>query len=201
MERCYMMRKTLRINSDNISLTNDNNAPRIILLSAFFFAGCVLGAFFGTNFSAAVISESAFFGFGSDNGSLFLDIAVFLWLHVLVVFLGTTFLGLVLIPVSAMLKGFIFSCTSATIISLSASNGIIMALISVGIPSLFAIPVFMALCDNAFFRAGRLLALSRGDHGALMRRSDGRILLCIPVLALAYIAQLKLVPYLISHIS
>lgn len=195
------MLKQRFISSETTPLDRAGNAPRLILISSFFFAGCVLGAFFGTNYSIADISKSAFFGFTSDDGSLLLEVAAFIWLHVLVVLLGTTFLGVAFVPVTALLKGFIFSCASATIISMGSPSGIIIALVALGVPSLFAIPAFIALCDNAFFRAGKLLALMRGDQAAIMQKSDARILLCIPVLALGYIADLKLVPYLISRLT
>lgn len=115
--------------------------------------------------------------------------------------LGTSFLGVFFIPLLALLNGFAFSCASATIISAYPSNGIIMSLIVLGLPALFSIPCFIALCDDGFFRSARLLSLQRGNCSALADKGDRRVLFCIPVLFAGAVIDMKLVPYLLTLLT
>lgn len=188
---------------DNAILTSDpkptlgySPAPRAILIFACFTIGCVVGAFFGSGFSAAGVIDTYLLDTPLETGGLLLKSLRFVRFHLLVLFLATSFAGVALVPALALIKGFAFSCTSATIISAYPNNGIIMSLIILGLPSLFSVPSFICLCDFAFSRSARLLALTRGGYARKLR--DGkRMLLILPALAAGIIIEVYLVPRLL----
>jgi len=175
-----------------------SQTPRLILISACFLLGCLFGAYFGAHFPAAEFAAST--GFPILPPITFSTAATlsFLSFHIIMFFLGTTYLGVFFIPITALLKGFVFSCESATIISTNNSRDVIMALILLGIPAILSVPTFIALGDNAFFRSGNLFALVRGDNSVFPQKSDPKILLAIPALLLGLLAQFELVPYVLS---
>lgn len=199
IQRCRIMLKHRFFTVTKNSLPNDSKAPRLFLILACFAVGCVLGAFFGSIFSTA-----DFIGYEllplSDDSGFFNRTFRFVRFHLFAILLGTSFLGVFFIPVLTMLNGFLFSCASATIITAYPSGGIIMSLIILCVPSLFSIPCFIALCDDAFFRSARLLSLFRGRCPALGEKKDKSILFCLPVLAAGAVVDFELVPYLLTLI-
>lgn len=175
-------------------------APRAILIFACFTTGCVVGAFLGSGFSAVGAIDSYLLDTPFESGGLLLRSLRFIRFHLLALFFATSFAGVVLVPALALIKGFAFSCASATIISAYPDNGIIMSLVILGLPSLFSVPSFICLCDFAFSRSARLLALTRGGY-ARKPRDGKRMLLVLPALAAGLIIEAYLVPRLLPLIQ
>ena len=198
LKRCKIMLEHRILPTDGNSKHASSQTPRLVLISACFLLGSLLGAYFGAHFPVAEFAASTGFSFLSPLAFSTTAVLGFLGFHIIMFFLGTTYLGVFFIPITALLKGFIFSCESASIISANNPHDIIMALIILGIPALLSVPSFIALGDNAFFRSGKLLALARGDNSALAKKSDPKILLAIPALLLGLLAQFELVPYVLS---
>ena len=189
------------ISSDPGDAKSGNNQPRTILLLALFALGCVLGAYFGLNYSTASILGFDLSEFSSSDSSLFLHTFQIIRFHLLAILLGTSFLGMVFIPALSFVKGFALSCTSATIISSQPTNGIIMALIIIGVPSLFLIPSFIAISDDAFFRSGRIFSAVRKSYVPLAGKTHMQIFFAISALVIGVLIDMKLVPYLLSLLN
>lgn len=180
---------------------NNGSLTGLVLISAFFFIGCVFGALVGTVdhefFTRLGLTESLTF----SGTSIYKALLLFFGFHISALLLGTSYLGLVTIPLLTSLNGFAVSCASATIISTNGSQGVVMALLIVGLPAILSVPCYFALSATAFIRSGRLARLSRGDFsGAAPQRSPG-LWFCLPVLAAGFIAEMFLVPYLLKLLT
>jgi hypothetical protein len=180
---------------------NDGAITGLVLISSFFFIGCVFGALVGT-VNPKILTELGIPELLTISGtSIYEALALFFGFHVAALALGTSFLGLVTLPLLTTLNGFAVSCASATIISGNGSQGVVMALLIVGLPALFSVPCYFALSATAFNWSGRLARLARGDFSAAAPKKSSGLWFCLPVLAAGFIAELFLVPYLLSLVS
>ncbi len=75
----------------------------------------------------------------------------------LAVLLATCVLGVVLLPLLAAFRGFLFSCSVATLIQPLGIWQILSAFISLGIPALFSFPAFLLAETDAFLLSRHLL--------------------------------------------
>ncbi len=150
-----MMKSALRkIHSDLgqkcAALANDS-----LLMWFLFF---IFGMFLGHMASSSLFVGSGFAFFSS--GSLLFNI-VFL---VLLLFLSTSFLGFVLIPVLFILRAFIFSALFSSVYAFSSSPAFLSSVLSEGIPALICLPCFFIIADDCF-RLSRKLLRYRVGHG------------------------------------
>ncbi len=192
------MLKRIYLTSDKTNMTNSVRSPRTNLLFALFMIGCLLGAFFGSSYSSVNIFGLNLFETASADGNVFAQAFNFIRFHLFAILLGTSFLGILFVPALTLLKGFALSCASATIILSQPSGGIVMALIILGIPSIFSIPCFIAISDDALDRSIRLFSLLRGNYSAPLEKNGKKWLFILPAMIISVAVEMKLVPYLLT---
>lgn len=137
------------------------------LVCFLFFLGIVLGGVVGCFFSAAP-PEGELFAYVSSEGSassLLSSASSSFAFILLVLFLGTTYLGVFLIPVAVVIKAYTMSCTVAVMLVSFGGNGLRYAALTIALPSLLLIPCFL-LC------ASDMLRMSRRLYGIRFRTAD-----------------------------
>lgn len=171
------------------------------LLILGFFVGCLVGslagAFYGlepfyTDFSLHPAANAA------QTAVTFLRFSAF---HLVALLLGTSYFGIILTPVLSGLRGYLLSCTAASIISAYPGNGFVMTAAILILPALISLPCFFLIALEAFRSARRIFHLVRGNSSPRKDRLYGRALSCLPFLALGTLIELKLVPYLVSLLT
>lgn len=169
------------------------------LLCLLFLAGSVLGSMFGLPFSGLEPLLDSFLYFGGYEHQTVTTFIWFIRFCFISFLMGTTFLGVTLIPLLTFLRAYLLSCASASIISAFPQNGLVMALIIVGLPSLFCIPCYFAISSEAFGLSCRLLRLCAGVRDSKKTRPRA-ILFSIPVLLAGALAEARLIPYILTRI-
>lgn len=172
-----------------------------LLLILCFLIGSITGSMIGSfRNSDSLLND--FIGFSELQTSDFFHVYLsFSRFHILAFLLSTSFFGILLLPVLSCVKGFALSCTAATIISSVQGNGIIMALVILGLPAVLSLTCFFIISIDGFLNSKRILNLIRGNSVA---RIDGiclRTIACIPVLAIGTIIEMKFIPYLVSNLK
>ncbi len=164
-----------------------------------FLVGSVFGSLVGLPFSGVEPLLDGYIFSRADEIGLFFAFVWFIRFQFISFLMGTSFLGVTLIPLLVFLRGYILSCASAAIINSYPQNGIVMALIIVGLPSLLSIPCFFFVSTEAFFSSRKLLRMCSGCffRGRIRFKSFA---LSIPVLFLGTLAEAKLVPYIVSRL-
>ena len=169
----------------------------LIIFSLCFFAGSAIGSMFGYPFSWIRCMADGYLYENSVKLGPFLS---FLWsfrFHLLAMIIGTSFLGLVFLPPLIAVRAYLLSCASADIISSDPQNGIVMALIVVGLPSLLSVPTFLALSSEALSASLDLLRMRTGTR---FRDGRGRLrscFICLIIMILCTFVEIRLVPYII----
>ena len=183
------------------SLRDSKYETCFFIFSLCFLFGCLVGALLGSLFQQnnMLIEFTDFYSLGDSGFPLAL--LRFVRFHLLAIFLGSSVLGVILLPALTALRGYALSCTAATIISAYPDNGIIMAFIILGIPSLFSLPCYFILTGDAFFSSRRIYSLSRGNPSDTADKLVGRVILCLPFLLVGALIEMRLVPYLISLLT
>ncbi len=169
----------------------------ILCFSAGCFAGSLTGSFFGLD---PVLKDFSDFSTGCSSNpiSVFLSFSRF---HLVAFLLGSSFLGLALLPVLSCIRGYALSCTAASIISSYPEKGVIMAAVILGIPALLSIPCFFVVSIDGYMSSVRIFHLVRGNSAPRKDKLYSRFLACIPILALGTLAEIKFVPYLVSLLT
>lgn len=166
---------------------------------------------FSTGCLAGSLAHS-FFGFGSflndylgaaeiasqNPIGLFFNFSRF---QLVAFLLGTSFLGLALLPALSFIRGYALSCTAASIISAYPDNGIFMAAIILGVPAIFSLACFFVISIEGFKSSERIFHLVRGNSAPRKDKLYARFLACIPFLALGTLIEIRFVPYLISLLT
>ena len=172
-----------------------------LLLTLSFLFGSIAGSLIGSfqNFDSPL---NDFVGLSKLQSADFMYLFLnFIRFHILALLLSTSFFGIVLLPMLSCVRGFALSCTAATIISSVQGNGLVMALLVLGIPAVLSLTCFFTISIDGFGNSKRILNLVRGNSAS---RVDGvymRTLACIPVLAVGTIFEMKFVPYLVSNLK
>ncbi|MEG0875786.1 MAG: hypothetical protein RSD32_01840 [Oscillospiraceae bacterium] len=172
-----------------------------LVFSLCFTVGCVLGCFVG---SVSGSPENVFHFSGAPPLGLASFFLIFLrisWFHIFAAALGSSFLGIGFLPILAGVRGYALSLTAASIILSNQQQGIIMALILLAVPALLSLPCFFIISVDAFFSSRRLLELHRGRSSVPRGKLPIHCLICAPILILAALLQMKLIPYLISLLN
>lgn len=181
------------------SRKNDNRESKVtlVIFSLCFIAGSAIGSVFSCPFSWV---ECMVDGYLYENFAELGPLLSFLWsirFHLLAMIIGTSYLGSVFLLPLIVARAYLLSCASATIISANSQNGIVMALIIVGLPALLSVTSFLALSLKAFSASLNLLRMRTGTH---FRDGHGQLqayVICLAVMILCTFVEIKLVPYVI----
>ncbi len=171
------------------------------LLILCFSAGCIAGSLLApiTPMNSAL---SDYIGISRLESAGALNVFIhFVRFHLVAFLLGSSMLGIVLLPALSFLRGFALSCTAATIISYYPGNGIIMAAVILGFTSVISLACFFIIALDAFMSASRIFHLVRGASAPRKDKLYLRTLACLPLLAIGTLIELKLVPYLVSLLT
>ena len=95
-------------------------------------------------------------------------------------FLSTSLLGVVFIPILALLRGFVFGCVVAAVFSASAYAGLLHSLVTLGLPALLGFPCFILAACDCFHLSRGLWPSKRGAQGGhILRHVPFVLALCL----------------------
>ncbi len=171
------------------------------LLSLCFAAGAILGCFMGTSFTDKSFLSDFFPSYPNGSGEFLSRFFEFIVFSLIAVFLGSSFIGFAFLPLLAGARGYVLSCSAASVMSSCDDKGIIMALLVLGIPSLLSLPCFFAVTVDAALSSRRLRELMRGHFSPSTNKLMLHFLISLPFLAAGVLLEMKLVPYLVSLIT
>lgn len=182
-----------------VSRKNNNREGKIalIIFSLCFFAGSAIGSMLGYPYQWIECMADGYLYENSAKLGLFLS---FLWsirFHLLAMIIGTSFLGSAFLLPLVLVRAYLLSCASATIISAYPKSGIVMALIIIGLPALLSVPSFIALSSEALSASVNLLHMRTGTHCRYSRGYGRTCFICLFVMILCTLVEIKLVPYII----
>lgn len=162
------------------------------LLLLCFTLGCLVASLFG-----GLLAGSPLWSFLISADYAQYVVISFTYL-VVAIFLATTFLGYILMPILAFMRGFLLSLTAATIITHYRDAGVFMALTLIGIPSLITVPSYFVLSSECFLYSRNQMCALRGTPCAYESRLGLYTALCTLLCGAAALITLYLVPYLVS---
>lgn len=176
----------------------ENGGRALLLLALFFLAGCFMGSVFGNSsqFPACLSDFPGMDALGKE--SFWPTLLSFSKFHIAAFLLGSTYYGALLLPFLCCLRGYAFSRTAAVVVSVTAKDGFLTALIVLGIPALFSLTCFFVLSLDAFLNARRVLDLVCEKHSPKIPGRLLRAALCVPVLLCGNAVSVWLVPKLVS---
>lgn len=162
-------------------------------------AGSIAGTFFTTDGFASAYAEAGQYAASEVLPASFLSA---LWssarLFLVLALAATSWLGVLLVPAAALLRGYLLSCSIAVLYASYGWPGLLCAFLICGLSALFLVPAFLAAACDAFFAARFLLERRFGLTPALpgRRRSGKRVF----VIALLIIIEALYSFYLLPHI-
>lgn len=114
--------------------------------------------------------------------------------------LGTSWLGVLLLPAAALLRGAVLGYGVAALYAAYASHGLLAAAVIFGLPALVLLPCFLAAAGDAF-SASRALASMRFGVSAPADRSGAlrHVLLVLPLIALDAVYGFYFAPMLLQR--
>ena len=195
-----MMKKRLSLEKQTLPRRQESKFG-FLLLSLSFVIGSMAGSYIGSffNFDAAL---NDFVGLTALNSLNYFEVFFrFIRFHLAVVLLGSSFLGIILLPGLSCIRGYALSCTAATIISSYPKNGIIMALVILGIPAIISLPCFFIMSVDGFNCSRRIFNLVNGRIAIRTDKFFARAFACLPFLAVGTLLEMKLIPYLVSLLT
>lgn len=179
-------------------LTGGEGIPRptsLFVLAIFFLGGAVLGSLLGA--SEAAVSENvqlsgeSIYGYSTYFG-LLLSCSKY---HLAVLLFSTSILGFAAIPAIMAVRGFVLSCTVASVALSYPGHGAALALIVLGLPSLFTVPALFILGGSGTAFSVRLLdLLRRRVPRRIYPREENGILFSLSLLIIAAAVEYWLVP-------
>ena len=178
-----------------------DNSLSFILLILSFLAGCLAGSLIGSLFEFdSALNDFAGISALETTGAVSVFFR-FIRFHLVAFLLGSSYFGIVLLPVLSCIRGYALSCTAATIISCYPQNGIIMAILILGIPAIISLPCFFTISIDGFSASARLFHLVRGNSAPAKDKLYARTLFCLPFLIGGSLIEFKLVPYMVSLLT
>lgn len=195
-----MIKNNIRHGKDSILYQKDGKICFVLLILGFSI-GCFIGSLIGpgTTYDSWL---SDFVGLSRlQNMGMAAAFFHFSRFHLVAFLLGSSYFGIILIPALSCVRGYVLSFTAASIISVYPQNGLIMAAVILGIPALISLPCYFLLSIEGFRSAGRIFHLVRGNSAPRKDRLFACALACLPFLAAGTLAELKLVPYLVSLLT
>lgn len=173
------------------------NGKALLLLSLLFLAGAFCGSVLGGTESPNALLADLPVQSG-DGEAFWQQFANFTKYHAAVFLLGTSYYGVLFLPLLCALRGYALSRTAASLLFAGGSAALPEMLFQMIPGELFSLACFFVLLDDAFANAGYLFDLVRNRHRPRPERRALRALLCIPVLICGNAVNLYLVPRLVS---
>lgn len=195
------MQLTSSRNALSKQLAKRERKIHLYLFAFCFFAGSLLGASYGNHSSQLIFIADGYLLDNSDEYNLVLSVLWCLRFQLLAFTLGTSFLGVLLIPVLFSFRAFLYSYASSIIISLYPQNALLMTLIIVGLPALISIPCLMLISSEALSSSVALIRFIKGGYSRSRVSRCRYLLICLPIMAICVIIEIKLVPYLAALIA
>ena len=167
----------------------------LALTAAAFVAGALAGAAAGSSDAAGSLSfmpeDGSIYGHDSFAAALF-SCGGF---HLLVLLFSTSLLGVFLIPATMAVRGFSLACSTAWLAITGGESGRAMALVSLGLPNLFAIPALFITAQWSMGFSARLLACyGRRPLPMTAKRDAGRLAIVCGMLLAAAAVEYFVVP-------
>ena len=174
------------------------------MLLLLFLVGALIGCAAGLYLPAGGLADGAAWGLLSPETQP-LSFPGALWnagkFFLLLLFLSTSWLGVVLTPAAALLRGYFLSCSVAALYAAGFWKGLLCALAISGVPALFMIPCFLIACRDAFFASRRLMDLRFGrGHGAPRAPGARRAAVIAALVALNALYSAFLLPALLAKL-
>ena len=173
------------------------------LLFVSFVVGAVLGSLTGTWQFTVSAAEQVLLG----NGNIYEASGFWALLffcskyHIAVLLLATSLLGAVLIPAVFALRGFVLSCTAASIASIYPDSGLVLTAVILGLPSLLTVPSLFILGNSSFrFSAGLLSLYDRRPAAPSSDSGLLELLGCASSLVLAAAIENSLIPQIVDFL-
>ncbi len=128
----------------------------------------------------------------------FWDVARF---HIYIALLSTSFLGVALIPLILMYKGYLMCLSSTALILDTGTHGLTLLITVLGLPMLVSIPTILIVTTTSLELSGELF-LARTNNFRKIRREHSfkKILLCIAILIPLAMFEIKVLPILVEQI-
>lgn len=181
----------------------------------FFVCGTILGTFIAGSIDNS--GNSAMYGdinnyiklieSGSFERADFLSAAFSAYkYHVLVIFLGLSIPGFVVIPVVSGVRGFYLSFSIAAFIRVFGSGGALAAIGLFGLTAIITVPCLFILSAQSFNASYGLCQTIRGKTKILLAQNYSgayflRCIICLAVLFLSVIVEIYLTPWFVSAVS
>ena len=170
----------------------------LVILVAFFLIGSIGGSIIGTGQLSA--GESLFLDdgniYGYDNYlGLLVSCSKY---HIFALLFSTSLLGVLLIPLTMAFRGFVLSCTVASIAAAYPTHSFALIVVVLGIPAVFTVPGLFIIGFEGMLFSERLLSLygrrtPRPEYG----RRGNRVLAAFILAAAAAAAELLVVPAIV----
>ena len=174
------------------------------LVCFLFFLGLILGSVVGCFFSTAPPEEelSAYISGEASAASLLSSASSSFAFILLALFLGTTYLGVFLIPLAVVGKAYTMSCTVSVMLVSFGGDGLRYAALAIALPSLLLIPCFLLCAVDALRLSRRLYALrfNTADWGREEGSTPGHLLFVLAGTALAAMYHRLLLPIILPRI-
>ena len=161
-------------------------------------AGAVVGVFSPPDALSVELEEYAasLFSFQGLPDALLVSSRFLL----LLLLTATSFLGIVLVPLLLLIRGYLLSCSAAAMYALFSFRGLLWSFLLFGLPALWSIPCFF-LCSCDAFRSSRQLLRLRfgyGDERTAPRGMLRHILVLALMCGLDAIYEYYMIPLLFS---
>ena len=193
-----MMRKRIERFSGARLRRHEDGSRAFLLLALFFLGGCFAGSVFGvSSLPAALLSDYP----GNDrlqSQPFWMSFLEFSRFHIFAFLLGSTYYGVILVPLLSLLRGYAFSRTAAGLLAGGTGGGVLSTLAALGLPAVFSLSCFFLLTQDALFSSRHLLGLVRARPAPRPERKLLHAILCVPLLLCGCLAQIYLVPKLVS---
>lgn len=140
----------------------------LLVIAVFFFAGAAAGSAIGSG--SAVYDVSFYVGQSMNAPAGLSGFLSLLWttarFHLLLLALATSFLGFLVVPFVVAFRGYLISCSVASIVATGAHGSFLLSVLTVGIPALFYIPCFFVLAVDALVSSQQLALARFGPPGS-----------------------------------
>ena len=193
-------------------LQSERILPIFILLCAFFLCGAVLGSFTAAkietdtqlfqylNSYVADVNANSFTGRGL--GLIFINSCKY---HLISGFFAFWGIGLFVIPLMLLFKGFALSFSISALIKFYGINGIFSSFLSFGILNLISLPCLLLIAAPAFRLSSRLFFSRAGRREEVVRFLNSSFLLIffltLVILFLCSLYEYFCVPTIFSFLS
>ncbi len=188
--------------------------PHLLLLSAFFVFGIILGQVAAEQISPDVGQEmtkylESYLSINREHGvsgaSLLSAAMIYYRYPVLAFLLGFIFAGSILIPLLTVAYGFFLAFSACCVVTVFGEYGILIALAMFGIRCLLTLPCYFWMAAMSFQYALALVPFSTGNGKRILQPIRGKERwICFAIAALALLGgvllEQTLSPYLLDSV-